>query len=326
MATDIGARGMASEALEAVEAVEASAVEAAVEAVADQVQAAEASAAQAASYKDAAAASESNAANYNDAAAASATAASGSADGAAVSAIQAQAAVGNISVLPGFYNLKADTTSSNVAVTANYAVLRNSEGNTKTLIDINIDLDVAIGTTLLDDGETVTADDTWYRVWLAYNPTTQAKQLILSVESATAPTLPSGYTHYVFVMCIRGMDGNLYHLHKDSNKKVTYIVDGTVLATALPVLASGTASLTSLYVRDVVPSVATHIQLILYQASDTGNHHLRVQPNGNWTSMYFCAFSYNKPFTVMYLESDYIYWMSGDSDNKIYCYGWIDNL
>jgi hypothetical protein len=262
--------------------------------------------------KDAAAVSESNALTYKNAAAASAA--------------EAQAAVGNIALLPGFYNLKADTTSDNIAVTADYAVLRNSAGATNTLLDIDIDLDVTIGTTLLDDNATTTANDTWYKVWLIHDPTTQTKQLILSVDSATAPTLPSGYTHYVFVMCIRGMDGNLYHLHKDSNKKVTYIVDGTVLATALPVLASGTASLTSLYVRDVVPSVATHIQLILYQASDTGNHHLRVQPNGNWTSMYFCAFSYNKSFTVMYLESDYIYWLSGDSDNKIYCYGWIDNL
>jgi hypothetical protein len=262
--------------------------------------------------KDAAAVSESNALTYKNAAASSAA--------------EAQAAVGNIAVLPGFYNLKADTTSNNIVVTANYAVLRNSAGTTKTLLDINIGLDVTIGTTLLDDGTTATANDTWYKVWLIYNPTTQVKQLILSAESATAPTLPSGYTHYVFVMCIRGTSGSLYHLHKDNDKKVTYIVDGTVLATVLPVLASGTASLTSLYVRDVVPSVAAYIQLILNQRSSIGDHHLRVQPNSNWTEMYLVAFYYNRPLVEMYLESDYIYWMSGDSSNKIYCLGWIDNL
>jgi hypothetical protein len=324
MATDIGARGMASEALEAVEAVVDTAVEAAVDAVADQVQAAEASEAQAASSKDAAAASESNAAGSADAAAASAEAAAGSAAGAAVSALQAQAAVGNISVLPGFYNLKADTVSDNVAVTADYAVLRNSVGNTKTLLDINIDLDVTVGTTLLDDGETVTADDTWYKVWLVYNSDTLAQQLILSAESATAPMLPSGYTHYVFVMCVQGTNGNLYHLKK-RDKKVQYVVDGTVLTTGIPLLASGVASLTSLYIRDAVPSAAVHIQLILCQRSNTSDHHLRVQPNSNWTETYLSAFYYNRPLVEMYLESDYIYWMSGDSNNKIYCYGWTDN-
>jgi hypothetical protein len=280
--------------------------------------------------KDAAAVSESNALTYKNAAAASAA--------------EAQAAVGNIALLPGFYNLKADTTSRNVAVTADYAVLRNSVGTIKTLLDINIDLDVTIGTTLLDDNVTVAANDTWYKVWLIHDPTTQTKQLILSVDSATAPVLPDGYTHYVFVMCTRGTGGSLYHLIK-RDKTVQYVVDGTVLAT-MRLMATGslgTYSLTapaweSIPVIDFIPSTVTNT-IDLLMISDYKNRNVSIAilaPNTNYRGInestgnvpidYLSAAHVDYKRSSFLLENDYIYVASSASGFALYCLGWIDNL
>jgi hypothetical protein len=280
--------------------------------------------------------------SYAAAAEVSKDAAAASESDAAASAAEAQAAVQSIAVLPGFYNLKANTTSNNVAVAADYAVLRNSSGTTKTLFDIDIDLDVTIGTTLLDDGSTATANDTWYKVWLTYNPTTEIKQLILSTESTTAPTLPSGYTHYVFVMCIRGTGGNLYHLIK-RDKKVQYVVDGTIL-TALLTIASGvqgtfsgsTFTPVTTSMLGFVPTTATKIKLFTGINAATGCN-IGVAPNANFSGVVTSnpppitvSFVANESFMSdlgdMMLESTNIYCAITASNGFVKIFGWTDNL
>jgi phage-related tail fiber protein len=227
---------------------------------------------------------------------------------------------------PGFYNLKASTNSSSVVVTADYAVLRNSSGAIKILLNININRTVVIGTTLLDNGFTVVANNTWYKVWLIYNPATGAKQLILSAETATSPTLLSGYTHYVFVMCVRGTNGSLYHLKKTSDGKVKYIVDGTIL-TNLRVVASGTATQwTECVISSFVPITAHTIILILSSLNSDANGVLRVAPNNNYVDFFAGAYFYNNVFALMGLESSSIYIVSGNARNAVYAAGWIDNL
>jgi hypothetical protein len=281
--------------------------------------------------------------SYAAAAEVSKDAAAVSESNAAASAAEAQAAVRNIALLPGFYNLKANSTSNNVAVTADYAVLRNSSGTTKTLINIDIDLDVTIGTTLLGDESTVTANDTWYKIWLIYNPTTAVKQLILSAESATVPTLPSGYTHYVFVMCVRATSGSLYYLQK-RDKKVTYIVDGTVLA-GLRAIASGVLGTwssaaptwASVSTLDFIPITASLICLIMhnkYKGNTTSAMCLASNSNyggyanaaGN-TPLVFVNDAFTDSWAgTLKLESTNIYVVSAASGGAFFCSGWEDNL
>jgi hypothetical protein len=235
-----------------------------------------------------------------------------------------------VAAKPGFYNLRASTNSSSVVVTADYAVLRNSSGAIKILLNININRTVAIGTTLLDNGFTVVAN-TWYKVWLIYNPATGAKRLILSLDPATSPTLPSGYTHYVFVMCIRGTNGNFYHTIK-RDKKVTYILDGAVLTT-LRTMASGTAgsisvpTLVAIATGAFVPLSASEIIIHINSRSDSVGANIIVAPNASYDAYsIISAWTYQKVIQAMSLESTNIYWASGHSANTVKCVGWVDNL
>jgi hypothetical protein len=243
--------------------------------------------------------------------------------------------------LPGFYNLKADVTSSNISVTADFATLRNSAGDTKTLLNISKTKTVTIGTTTIDSGAT-TVNSNWYAVWLVYNPTTEVSQLILSA-SMTAPTLPSGYTYYVFVMCIRGNGGNLYHLNK-RDKKVQYIVDGTVL-TAIRLMASGVLGAWSstaptwvaVSVLDFIPATAQSIHLLLHNNYKGATlSALAVAPNVNYAG--YANTSGNVPTMFlnnaygdicsgeMALESTDIYVVSYAAGGAFACLGWEDNL
>lgn len=58
-------------------------------------------------------------------------------------------------------------------------------------VDLTIDISAGIGANKLDTGSE--AADTWYSIWVIYNPTTNTVAGLFST-SVTSPTMPSGYT------------------------------------------------------------------------------------------------------------------------------------
>lgn len=100
----------------------------------------------------------------------------------------------------------AGTPNSKVDVTADEVVLKDSNSAARVASSVSVTVDMtASGANGLDTGSE--ASGTWYYVWLIYNGTTVAG---LFSTSATAPTLPSGYTFKALIgQCYNNGSSNL---------------------------------------------------------------------------------------------------------------------
>lgn len=231
-----------------------------------------------------------------------------------------------------FKDLKASATglSAVVTVTADEIVLEDSSNAYKTLRNVSLSISgassgVANG---LDTG--ALAASTWYSVWAIWNGTTQAGLLSLS---ATAPTMPSGYTHKARVGWIcTDASGNKYPLaFKQYGRKVRRVVAAGTNVTALPVLGSGTATwptalATANFFPPGVASVICSVYSFLGAASvsfgpSASNQLIQI------TNSYSSGAAFAQLAEVI-LEGANVYWgCSGSSaSGSVAAYGWEDNL
>ncbi len=91
----------------------------------------------------------------------------------------------------------AGTPASKVDIDADEVVLKSASGDPYLASAVNVTCNS--GTTGADGLDTgVIAATTWYYLWLIYNPTTLTVASLLSL-SATAPTMPAGYTFKALV-------------------------------------------------------------------------------------------------------------------------------
>jgi len=233
--------------------------------------------------------------------------------------------------------LSASGTAATVSITADELVLgHSSDGTYVTIKNINLSATTAAGG--LDAG--VSAINTWYAVWIIYNPTTGAKAASLSL-SATGPALPTGFTYSARVGWAR-TDGtaNKYPLSfVQAGRRVTYKVAAGSNVPAMPVLAAGaignvvTPVWAAASVSGLVPPTAGSIVPLL---NTTGGYKQMVAPNNAYggfssttnpaplissagTSAAYLTLSY-----PMLLESTNIFVAS--EGNNVFCAGWEDNL
>ena len=247
------------------------------------------------------------------------------------------------SVTGAFKNLKLSTTgtSAPVTVTADEIVVSDGAGYYKTLSAVSLSV---AGTSVgvangLDAGSLVTSQ--WYSAWVIWNGATTSGLLSLS---ATAPTLPAGYTHKARVGWIK-TDGtaNKYPLSfLQLGRRAYYVVASGSNVTAIPNMASAvTASFwTSVSVDAFVPPGVSHVNTGINcnnvavggsVAATTNNSYANTAPfdaplwfgNGNSAGI---GFSESKDLP---LESRNIYWGSSTGTGTsafLKCYGWEDNL
>lgn len=138
-----------------------------------------------------------------------------------------------------FKNLSGSATGLSAAVS--YAIdeiiVESTLSSYKTLRAVSIAPSLASsGANGLDTG--TSAVSSWYSVWVIWNGTTTSGLLSLS---ATAPTMPSGYTHRARIGWVRtDATANKFPLCFQQNGKNTQlnVVAGTNVA-ALPTIASG---------------------------------------------------------------------------------------
>jgi len=142
------------------------------------------------------------------------------------------------------------TPNSKVDFTADEVVLKTSGDSTVTLYGVSVTADITVsGANGLDTGSE--ASDTWYYLWLIYNGTTVAGLLS---TSATAPTMPSGYTYKALVSAVR---------NNGSSNFVPYTQEGMTLdySSSVSVLAGGTATVeTAISLLTTVPAIARQIK------------------------------------------------------------------
>lgn len=235
-----------------------------------------------------------------------------------------------------FKNLQASATGINATVSVSYDELVLGDGAGSYLIDRNAAGAIntaAAGAGGLDTG--ALAASTWYSVW-RIGKADGTRSWLISL-SATAPSMPAGYTHKARVGWIR-TDGtaNKYPLSfKQYGRRVKYAPIAGSNLTTLPGMASGAAgSFNSSYVAvatgSFIPPTAGLISGILVVSGGGSNvNGAGVCPNQaniseailHSPNSTLCSF----PFSFV-LESSNIYWASGSASNRVDCAGWEDNL
>jgi hypothetical protein len=142
----------------------------------------------------------------------------------------------------GWSGLKVATlgvSNSTSVITANWVTLVSGAGQAYVAKSVNVSpVITSAGANGLDTG--TVAASSWYYVFIIYNPTTQTIAGLFSL-SATAPTLPNGYTHFTRVGTVRTQDASPYYLLQtlQYGRRVQYVVASGTNLTALPVITTG---------------------------------------------------------------------------------------
>lgn len=259
-------------------------------------------------------------------------------------------ATGVISISPAsiqgaFKNLQASATglSAIVTVTADEIAVESASNTYQTLRAVNLSIagTVSGAANGLDAG--ALAISTWYSVWVIWNGTTTAGLLSLS---ATAPTLPSGYTHKARVGWIRtDASGNKYPLSFTQNGRLVYYktAAGSNLTIYPTILTGLQGSFTvptwvSASISTFAPPTA---QTVLVSAAQnlTGASSVAIHPNNSIGALNVAA---NRPLFLggttgspaygqtlqarVPLESSNIYVISDSASTSILAQGWEDNI
>ena len=238
-----------------------------------------------------------------------------------------------------FKNLQASATglSANVSVTCDEIAVESGGNAYQTLRAVNLTISGAASGVAngLDTG--ALAVSTWYSLWVISNGVTTAGLMSLS---ATAPTLPGGYTHKARVGWVRtDASGNKYPLgFRQFGRKVNYAVAAGSNLAALPIMAGGVAGSVStptwvaVATGAYVPPTASHISV---NATVSAGNSTIVAPNNsyggsasttNQPPLVLNIAGYGTQNCVMPIESSNIYWASGAATGQLTCFGWEDNL
>lgn len=251
------------------------------------------------------------------------------------SAAAASGTSSNTAIRGSYSNLKASATgtSATTTVTADEIILENSSNNYQTLRAVSLSIaGTSVGANGLDTGSL--AANTWYSTWVIWNGTTTSGLMSLS---ATAPTMPSGYTYKARTGWIR-TDGtaNKYPLSfTQSGRRVQYKVAAGSNVVALPIMSSGTQGSTTVptwvavSTGAFVPATASIVRLVIFLNNGT----LIVAPNNAYGA--YNSATNPPPATLSFatltgfayesvLESSNIY--TAATAGLVQCYGWEDNL
>jgi len=233
--------------------------------------------------------------------------------------------------------LMVQTTSGTaITVTADQLVLAATTA-ALTLSTVSVTISTATsGANGLDTGSI--ANNTWYSVWVIYNGTTTAGLLS---TSATAPTLPVGYTYQARVGWVRYATAALARTLQYDNR-VQYVVTAATQTPNIPIMASGssgsvyTPTWTAVAWAAYAPSTAAALSLSLGSINIVGlailapnNAYGAFSSQSNPPPLGTQASNYAYAPTVatdMIVESANVYWASNAAQGFLLCRGWIDNL
>jgi len=238
-------------------------------------------------------------------------------------------------------NTTSGTAASHVLVTADQVLLWNASNGAINVQGVSLDINAnAAGANGLDTGSF--AINTWYYVWVIYNGVTATTAGLLSA-SATAPTMPSGFTYKARVGAIRAGAGPAFVNMMQKGRRAQYLVGtfgGNALAN-LPSMISGTSgnvatpTWTTVSVANFVPTTAGAIDLVLI--NHTASAGAMTAPNnnyGNITSTTNPPPMSNGTSAVpddartgqFLLESTNVFYASSAATGALFAKGWEDNI
>lgn len=237
-------------------------------------------------------------------------------------------------------NFKSIVTSTTAAtLSADEIVLEDANGNARRVTTVS--QAYATGTSGaggLDTGSI--AASTWYYEYLIFNPSTNTVKAMISL-SATAPTLPSGYTFYKCTGEVR-TDASSHLIGKQQQGAVVDYLVGVNLSGARTVISGSSGNIstptyTAASVSNFVPPTASRIRGMLSQTGATSGTALAA-PNSsygptesttNTPAIQLCSLTSTPPFTVPFdwiLQSTNVYYASDNSGGLLSCSGWVTSL
>jgi len=241
----------------------------------------------------------------------------------------------------GFKNLRvinnSGTPNSQIDVDADAVTVETTDGVAFRLNSVNLTINCATtGANGLDAG--ALANSTWYSVWVIFNPSTGTTAGLASV-SASAPTMPSGYTAKArFGWLPTNSSANFLRVSQKGNR-AQYVVGSGTTTTSLPAIASGTLGTYSASsptwaaqsISTTIPSTASRCILVVSTNRLGGTPSITyVAPNGSYAGVQGA----NPPpiatagsiatIAEFQLESTNIYVASGATDALIQAFGWED--
>lgn len=210
-------------------------------------------------------------------------------------------------------------------ITADVIVVESSDYKTSVIRGLNVSFNGAtVGAGGLDTG--VIAENAWYYIHVVYNPTSKTYAGLLSL-SATAPSLPAGYTQWARV----GAAYSLASSFRSSSKNGRYVLWG-VGSTMTPVVLVSNSYSTTLVSFSTLPaqppvSKKLSTRLILPSGS-SGWAELDLDPGRQMPVIYinqveqaFCA-------VIPILVTNTLYYITSGDSAKIYisAYGYEDSI
>jgi hypothetical protein len=256
--------------------------------------------------------------------------------------------VANLSpTLPGAIGLiianDVSTPNTIVDVNADQAVMLNPTGNvplfaSTVAVAINC---TTVGANGLDVGSL--AINTWYNVFLISNGGTTAG---LASLSATAPTMPSGYTYLVRLGAMRTDSRGNFLRTKQKGSRAQYVVTAGSNTVLLPNLINGISGTfstsapvyTPVSVSNFVPPTATRIMIVSQNAYGAAtpasmvvavnNSYLGPQSaTGVYPAIYLpSGVTGAQAMIDLELESTNLYYASNAAGGTINAVGWTDKV
>lgn len=228
-----------------------------------------------------------------------------------------------------FKNLKitnGGTPDSQAVLTADQVCVSNAVGSYITFFNLSLTTSTGTsGANGLDTGSI--ANSTWYSYWVIYDETTNTVSALLSA-SATAPTLPSGYTYKARFGWIRTDSSGNLKTTLQLGRSAQYVITGTSPNASLGLMASGETSGANVATGNFVPPTASKAKVSLYSATATSD--CSVYPNSNYSGTgNIPMYSSGESILLgeIMLESSNLYWVSNiSSSNTLSCFGWEDNI
>jgi hypothetical protein len=238
--------------------------------------------------------------------------------------------------------------NSLVLITAGDAVMSSSSGLVINRANINVNLNITIGTTSTTpngmDGE-APGSSTWIYVFLIDNGSSTAALGTASTGNGLTPNLPSGYVYSCRVGAVQ-VDGssNLFRTIQLGHRAQYTVTTASNTASLISLAVGSTGSVTvptwtAVTTAACVPPTATQIFLTIYT---NASGQFILAPNNNYGASNDAT---NPPWinqvitsspnpsgvnpsltTSMLLESSSIYWASNSASGHIWCGGYIDNV
>jgi hypothetical protein len=228
------------------------------------------------------------------------------------------------------------TTDTQATIAADEVVLGDTYGGRTRQTAVS--LTVATGTTganALDAG--TVAANTWYAVHVIYNPTTRTVAGLLST-SATAPTLPGGYTYAARFGWVLTDGSSLLKRTIQRGADAQYALASGTNTTTLPTIGSGAQTgWRTVAVSGFAPSTATSINATVVATTAQAT---ALAPNSSVYSATLASprppictkagtigssIDFNSNTGSFVLESTNVYY-TGDANSVASCIGWRDAI